>query len=155
LLESDKEKIRHKIENNTIYSERDYRRWRNKVFKRDGHACQFANCKWPMGKLNAHHLHMKWYFPELIYEPKNGITLCEYHHTYIHRQGSKKYIERFQKIALDNTKNPKLRKKAKKLSKKSAKAKLRNNRKTTKKRIVRLVKPSRLVKKCRKRYDKL
>ena len=155
LKESEKELIRQKIEDHTIYDERDYKRWRNAVFKRDGHHCQFANCKFPTGRLNAHHIKMKYYFPELIYDIKNGITLCEYHHRYIHRQGSDRYIKRFEKIVRENIKNPKKKKKTKKLSKRSAKTKLKNNRKNKKKRVVRLVKPSRLVKKRRKRYDKV
>lgn len=140
MTKNEKEVIREMIENGTIYEEPRYKKWRDKVYKRDGHACQYPECKWPMGKLNAHHIHMKWYKPELIFTLTNGITLCEYHHKYIHKKDSNNYIELFSKIAMQNTFKPKVRKKAKKLSKRSTKTQLKNARKNKKKRIIKTVK---------------
>lgn len=82
---------------------------------------------------------MKWYKPEWIFKLTNGITLCEYHHKYIHKKDSNNYIELFEEIALKNTETPKIRKKARKLSKKSTKTRLKNARKSGKKRVLRIV----------------
>ena len=76
---------------------------------------------------------MKWYFPELMYKIKNGITLCKRHHNYIHKQGSSKYEDKFQKIVEENTgKGRIIRKKVIKPRKKTKKKVVR--RKKTKKR---------------------
>jgi hypothetical protein len=111
MLEAEKKKIKKLIEDGLIYTQYRYTRWRQRIYKRDGYACQFPNCKWPMGGLNAHHIHMKWYFPELIYSMKNGITLCKHHHTYCHKVGSDSYITTFTQIAEANCKKPKISKK--------------------------------------------
>jgi hypothetical protein len=136
----EKDFIREMIEDGTIYINPKYIKWRNKVYKRDGHACQFPKCKYPQGKLNAHHIHMKWYKPEWIYKLENGITLCEYHHKTIHKLGSKDYIELFETIALQNIETPKIRKKARKLSKKSTNRRLKDARARKKKRVLKIVK---------------
>lgn len=142
MTNAEKEKIKEMIEEGSIYTDPRYKKWRNAIFKRDGHECQYPGCKWPKGKLNAHHIHMKWYNPEWIFKLTNGITLCEYHHTYIHKQGSQKFVEPFTMLAEHNTEHPKVRTRARKLSKKSGKYLLKQNRKKRKKRVVRLVKPS-------------
>jgi hypothetical protein len=111
MTEDEKKTIKDKIEDHSIYTEYRYTRWRARIFKRDGYACQFPGCKWPMGGLNAHHIHMKWYFPELIYSMKNGISLCKHHHTYVHKKGSDGYITTFTQIAEKNCKMPKISKK--------------------------------------------
>lgn len=147
MTKAEKEEIRRMIENGSIYEDSRYKKWRNKVYKRDGYYCQFAGCKHPHRKLNAHHIHMKWYKPEWIFKLTNGITLCEYHHRYIHKRGSEKYIDKFEDIAKKNTESPKVKKKAKKLSKKAAKSRLKSNKKKGKKRIVRLVRKSRRLSK--------
>lgn len=97
-------KVRSKIEDHSIYEDSRYKAWRKRIFKRDGYSCQFANCKSKGNYLNAHHIKMKWYFPELMYKARNGITLCEYHHHYVHKRGCEKYEERFLKIAEENGK---------------------------------------------------
>lgn len=140
MTNAEKEEIREKIEDHSIYTDSRYIKWRNKIFKRDGHACQFPKCKWPQGTLNAHHIHMKWYKPEWIFKLTNGITLCKYHHSTIHKLGSEKYVSMFEDIALQNTETPKVRKKAKKLSRRSTKTQIKNARKSKKKRIIKTVK---------------
>jgi len=57
----------------------EYKQWRYRVFKRDRHICRInnQNCN---GKVVAHHI-LSWIkYPELRYEIKNGITLCQFHH---------------------------------------------------------------------------
>jgi hypothetical protein len=140
MTNAEKEKIKEKIEEGSIYTDPRYKKWRDKVYKRDGHACQYPDCKYPMGSLNAHHIKMKWYFPELMFTLTNGITLCEYHHKYIHKRDSNNFVEFFNHLAIQNTLKPKVRKKAKKLSKRSTKTQLKNaRRKKGKKRIIRTV----------------
>lgn len=109
--EIDTSTIRKKIENGSIYRDYKYRRWRKRIFKRDGYSCQFPGCKKPKGSLNAHHILMKWYYPEKMYDIKNGITLCTRHHKKIHKEGSDNYIEIFQTIAAKNCKIPRISKK--------------------------------------------
>lgn len=140
MTKTEKEEIKRKIEDHSIYEEPKYKKWRGQIYKRDGYACQFPNCKWPMGTLAAHHIRMKWYNPELIYKLTNGITLCEYHHKYIHKKDSNNYIELFEEIAQNNIDKPKISmrnaKKIRKTSKKTVKKILRDNKKKGKKRVV-------------------
>lgn len=56
-----------------------YVTWRKEVWLRDSFKCKIANpdCK---GRIEAHHI-LSWRdYPELRYELKNGITLCQFHH---------------------------------------------------------------------------
>ena len=99
MTETEIKKILKAIEDGTIYKDSRYTSWRKRIFKRDGYKCQFVGCKYKYGTLNAHHIWMKWYNPELIYKARNGITLCTYHHNYVHKKGSDKYIEKFEAIA--------------------------------------------------------
>lgn len=69
------------ISNRDIHSLNNpkYRGWRMEVFARDNFKCRIAdeNCK---GMLQAHHI-LRWSeYPELRYQPNNGITLCQAHH---------------------------------------------------------------------------
>jgi len=53
--------------------------WRKSIYGKDKYKCQIFNkdCK---GRIEAHHI-LPWSeYPELRYEIKNGITLCQYHH---------------------------------------------------------------------------
>lgn len=127
---SEIKKIKKKIEDGTIYYEYRYKRWRQRVYKRDGYSCQFPDCKYPKGKLNAHHIYMKWYNPEFIYDIKNGITLCEYHHKFVHKVNSDDYIPLLEEIAEQNCKKPKISKKIfGKKKKKKSKKKIRRGKK--------------------------
>jgi len=59
--------------------------WRETVFCRDDFTC--ARCGSRGGKLNAHHIKAWAKFPELRFDPQNGVTLCEDCHREIHRRG--------------------------------------------------------------------
>lgn len=121
-------KIKKQIEDGTIYYELRYRKWRARVYKRDGYRCQMPECKYPMGNLNAHHIYMKWYNPTWIYDIKNGITLCTFHHKECHKIHSDNYIELFEEIALKNCKKPIISKKI--FGKKKRKTKKKTKKKT-------------------------
>lgn len=56
-----------------------YRDWRKQIWLRDNFKCKIANpdCK---GRLEAHHILSYTDYPELRYDPNNGITLCHAHH---------------------------------------------------------------------------
>jgi hypothetical protein len=59
----------------------EYRNWRLEVYRRDEFKCKINNndC---CGRIEAHHI-MNWIdYPELRYEPNNGITLCHFHHPF-------------------------------------------------------------------------
>ena len=69
------------ISNRDIHSLNNprYRNWRMEVFARDNFKCRIAdeNCN---GMLQAHHI-LRWSeYPELRYQPNNGIALCQAHH---------------------------------------------------------------------------
>lgn len=60
-----------------------YKRWYREVLKRDG-KCSF--CGRP-DDLIAHHIHEFAKYPELRYEPENGMALCRDCHYDIHYVG--------------------------------------------------------------------
>lgn len=54
---------------------RDYRIWREAIYKRDDYTCQ--SCKQRGGHLAPHHIKSWTKYPTLRFEVNNGITLCE------------------------------------------------------------------------------
>ena len=58
---------------------RNYRLWREAVFKRDDYTCQ--DCKSNSVYITAHHIKSWAKFPELRLELSNGRTLCEKCHS--------------------------------------------------------------------------
>lgn len=64
------------------YQDPQYKEWRQKIYARDNHACQWPGCK-NKTKLQAHHIYRWADFPGLRYNINNGITLCKYHHSLI------------------------------------------------------------------------
>lgn len=63
-------------------------RWRRRVFQRDKHICQ--HCGYNKGKiLRAHHIRPWALFPEYRYVLKNGITLCNPCHKWVHSKKNK------------------------------------------------------------------
>jgi len=59
----------------TGYYSTQYKRWRIRIFERDGFKCQ--GCGLVGGYLTAHHIKSFAHYPKLRYELDNGITLCE------------------------------------------------------------------------------
>jgi len=59
------------------YSDPLYVRWRKQVYSRDGHSCQLCGSK---KLLEAHHIKRWSDFPQLRFDPNNGVTLCRVCH---------------------------------------------------------------------------
>ena len=53
--------------------------WRMEVWRRDRFKCRIAD-QCCAGRIEAHHILGWTEFPELRYQPNNGITLCHAHH---------------------------------------------------------------------------
>jgi 5-methylcytosine-specific restriction endonuclease McrA len=67
----------------------EYKLWREAVFKRDNWTCQF--CGKIGGQLNADHIKMFAYHPELRFAIDNGRTLCRECHKELWTTKSKKH----------------------------------------------------------------
>lgn len=64
----------------------EYKSWRLKVFIRDNFICQ--NCG-KQKNLEAHHIKEQSFYPELIFDVDNGITLCHECHKLTDNYGNK------------------------------------------------------------------
>ena len=67
-------------ENRKQRSSKEWRVWREDVFKRDNYTCQDCGAKSGNGKtvpLHPHHIKQFAFYPELRFDVGNGITLCE------------------------------------------------------------------------------
>lgn len=64
------------------FKDPQYIKWRQEVYKRDKHKCQWPNCN-QRSRLNAHHIKNWAQFPGLRFVVDNGITLCRSHHDQI------------------------------------------------------------------------
>ena len=53
-----------------------YKKWRNKVYKRDNYTCQICGNN-KSGNLEAHHIKLFSKYPKSRYDINNGITLCK------------------------------------------------------------------------------
>lgn len=73
-----------------------YQLWRKEVYKRDEFTCRMQNDNCA-GRIEAHHICPWFDFPELRYEVKNGITLCQAHHPR-RRAEVQQLIPVFQKV---------------------------------------------------------
>ena len=71
-------------ENHIIRNSTEMKIWRSKVFERDRYTCQ--HCNQIGGELNAHHIKTFAEYPELRFEPSNGITLCKPCHINEHKR---------------------------------------------------------------------
>lgn len=68
-----------------VRGSREYKRFREKVLRRDGYTCQ--RCGKTGGNLHVHHIKRFVDTPELRLEPRNGITLCDRCHREVHANG--------------------------------------------------------------------
>lgn len=64
------------------FKDPQYVKWRNAVYERDKHMCQWPGCS-SRKKLNAHHIKTWANYPSLRFVIENGITLCYLHHKMI------------------------------------------------------------------------
>lgn len=62
----------------------EYKEWRANVFARDNFTCTICGAQGVV--LNAHHIKRYADFPDLRYDTKNGVTLCEDCHKALHRE---------------------------------------------------------------------
>ena len=65
-----------------------YKKWREKVFKRDNYTCQKCGAKSKKNKqvyLEAHHIKGWTKYPKLRFVVSNGLTLCEKCHKLIRK----------------------------------------------------------------------
>lgn len=84
-----------------LYNTPLYKEWRKYVFARDGYKCQL--CGATKCKLEAHHIKPKRFFPELVLDKNNGVTLCkDCHHGIIGRK-EHKFVYIFSVIVQVNT----------------------------------------------------
>lgn len=67
---------------NLLRQSDEYVNWRSLVFMRDNYTCQ--KCKRVGGNLHAHHKALVKFYPELIINVDNGLTLCKSCHHKIH-----------------------------------------------------------------------
>ena len=58
---------------NRDYNDPFYNRWRKQVYTRDKHCCVLCSSK---KRLEAHHIKRWSDFPQLRFDPNNGVTLC-------------------------------------------------------------------------------
>lgn len=63
---------------------KEYKNWREKVFKRDNYTCK--KCGKRGVEIQAHHVKPWALYPALRYEVNNGITLCNECHKEIHKK---------------------------------------------------------------------
>lgn len=68
---------------NDRHDSNEYKQWRSQVYQRDNYKCTKCGSK---HKINAHHIYSWSNYPELRYDIKNGVTLCEECHIKIHQK---------------------------------------------------------------------
>jgi hypothetical protein len=72
-------------ENMALRHRSDYTAWRKAVYARDRWTCQDCGIHCKPGNIVAHHIRGFKEYPELRYEPDNGITFCRKCHAALHQ----------------------------------------------------------------------
>ena len=62
-----------------------YYKWQGEIRNKTNDKCLFCNKDGEIESLSCHHLKEKKKFPELIYDFKNGISLCSECHLLLHK----------------------------------------------------------------------
>lgn len=94
---------RYKKKRQKEFESEKYKRLRRYIFARDGYKCALTGKK---GRLCMHHIKRYANYPELRWDPRNLITLCEEKHKEITGH-EEKYAPKLWKIAArrENDKN--------------------------------------------------
>jgi len=71
--------------NTKLWRSKEYQLWQKAILEKNNYTCQICGDN-TRGKLHAHHLWQKSKFPELMFEIRNGITLCKKCHKKIHKK---------------------------------------------------------------------
>jgi len=81
-----------------------YKEWRQKIYRRDKYSCRMPSCgrKGFKNRIQAHHIKRWADFPELRFDPNNGITLCRRCHDMI-----SKMEQAYESLFLDILSNSK------------------------------------------------
>jgi 5-methylcytosine-specific restriction endonuclease McrA len=109
MSERQKEALRKKMRDGTIYKDKRYVEWRNAVFERDRYTCQLSGETG--GAIEAHHIKPKYAYPEGIFDVDNGITLSKREHKWLHDCCfEERYAEQFRELAKTNKPRKKIRK---------------------------------------------
>ena len=61
--------------------------WSRAVKERDNFTCQWPGCRKYDKHNNAHHKALRSARPDLRFVVENGVTVCRYHHNWIHGAG--------------------------------------------------------------------
>ncbi len=83
---------------NTRHNDPEFDKVRRRVFKRDGHKCQFPGCTKKGLKLHCHHIIRFADSLQLRMSERNLITLCSYHHKMVVTGNETLYQGLFQRI---------------------------------------------------------
>jgi 5-methylcytosine-specific restriction endonuclease McrA len=75
-------------ENDLIRKSKEYKVWRNQVYKRDNWTCQHCLIKCNSNSIVAHHIYYFSWVPALRFTVKNGITLCRSCHLKLHKKNN-------------------------------------------------------------------
>lgn len=86
---------------NRVYDPQ-YAKFRKTVRARDGHKCVWPQCtEHRYGELVVHHIRGWAKFPNLRYDPDNGVTLCKKHHA-LTIGNEENYLALFMQIVRKN-----------------------------------------------------
>ena len=68
---------KNRTERENIMTSFEYQSWRRKIFERDDYTCQMEGCGKRGGKIRAHHIKKFALYPDLRFDLRNGVVICE------------------------------------------------------------------------------